>query len=465
MEISPKLNENKWLSISLIWLILGALFIFFNPFKIGMTLHYLSVAWEMYKNHIYLSTYSSGRIDFEKTPLLYWLIVGGWRIFGVNDFWPFILNYLIGWVILMLTAWLGMQLFQSARIAWLAVLVLISGFYWALFFQSIHFEILITLFGMLFLNWVVKATISQKNIYWFMAAMAFGLATFSKGLVSFIYYLPLVVFFPLFLEVKNLKAWYIKLILCMLSGLLIPLLWIISIYLYQGGSAVHYLLFGQVTQRVGVANSHKWWMALARVLTSFLPWVLLYGIYVAKSHEKIAKPIIVLWIVILIQVLFFGIFVELQALRYLAPLYPIIALLLVVGLEDLMSNKLFWGVASLTLCTVVVYQIYKVQTIPAQPMSVIAQRLKALENKGIPFAQFGYRPGNGNFEFLGRLNDDIPVLVDKSVQDKWLTDNPTGWVIKAFAKLPDQCQFAQQWKVDQWFVTLSTAEDFNKCFS
>lgn len=464
MKISPQLNENKWLPVSLIWLILCVLFIFFNPFKRGMTLHYLSVAWEMYKNHIYLSTYINGHPDFEKTPVLYWLIVGGWRILGVNNFWPFVLNYFVGWVVLMLTAWLGMQLFQSARIAWLAVLVLISGFYWPLFFQSIHFEILVTLFGMLFLNFVVKATISQKNMYWFLAAVSFGMATFSKGLVSFIYYLPLVVFFPLFLEIKDLKAWYTKLILSMLLGLLIPLLWIISIYLHHGGRAVHYLLFGQVTQRVGVANSHKWWMALARVLTSFLPWTLLYGIYCAKYHEKITKSVIVLWVVILIQILFFGLFVELQALRYLAPLYPIIALLLVAGLENLMSNKLFWGVAGLTLGVLVIYKIGKVHTIPAQPLGPIAQQLKVLENSGASIAQFGSSPGYDNLEFLGRLNYRIPVLTDKIMQDKWLTENPKGWVITAFAKLPAKCQSAQQWKVDQRFVTLSTAEDFNKCF-
>jgi 4-amino-4-deoxy-L-arabinose transferase-like glycosyltransferase len=86
MKTSFQYPKNTALPISFIWLAFGALFIYFHSYKAGMTLHYLSVAWEMYKNHLYLSTYINGSLDFEKTPLLYWLIVGGWRIRLVRRF-------------------------------------------------------------------------------------------------------------------------------------------------------------------------------------------------------------------------------------------------------------------------------------------------------------------------------------------------------------------------------------------
>ncbi len=224
--------QNKWVQIALLWFLLGALLIYAIPPRYGDPLHYLSVAWEMYKNHFYLSTYSSGNLDLQKTPLFYWPIVAGWRAFGLNTIWPYVFVYLVGWFNLLLTAWLAYQLFRQVRLAWLSLFILATSFYWPIFCQDIRFESLMVFFGLCFLNFSIKAETTKKNGYWVLAALSLGLCTFSKGIVAFLFYLPMAALAPLFLPEINFKNWCGKLLLMVICSLLIPVLWLFSIYLH-----------------------------------------------------------------------------------------------------------------------------------------------------------------------------------------------------------------------------------------
>ncbi len=453
--------KNKWLNLSIMWFIFGAFLIYVIPPRRGDPLHYLSMAWEMYRNHLYLSTYMGGRLDLEKTPLFYWPIVGGWHIFGVNNIWPFIYTYIIGWSNLMLTAWLAKQLFSNIRIAWISVFILITSLYWPLFFQDIRFEGLLVLFGMLFLNLVIKAATSGV-FYWILAAISFGFCTFSKGPVSFIYYLPFVVSLPFFVEIKNLKMWYLKLTVAILSGLIIPLLWLFIVYIQHGMPAINYLLFGQVTQRVGIVYKFLF-SPLIRGFINMLPWTLIYIFYLVWHREKLTKNILIWWVILLIQFLFFGVFVERQALHYLIPLFPIIAILMAPVLNKFMSDKQFWWIGGLFLLALAAYQI-TLRTTKYKTLEPIAKQLSLIQQSGAPIAQFGIKPGYQNFQFLGRLKYDIPILVDENIQTEWIKTHSTGWIIETYGVLPKNCHFSQQWRIaDKWIVVLLPVKDYLAC--
>jgi 4-amino-4-deoxy-L-arabinose transferase-like glycosyltransferase len=49
---------------------------------------YLSVAWEMWLRHDWLVPHLNGSPYPDKPPLLFWGILLGWRVFGVNVWWP-----------------------------------------------------------------------------------------------------------------------------------------------------------------------------------------------------------------------------------------------------------------------------------------------------------------------------------------------------------------------------------------
>ena len=74
--------------ILILWLIGGLSCIYLIPVSPGDDLHYLGIAWNMFKAHSWLLTYSMAdlhHVDLEKTPLLYWFILAGWHLFGVNE--------------------------------------------------------------------------------------------------------------------------------------------------------------------------------------------------------------------------------------------------------------------------------------------------------------------------------------------------------------------------------------------
>ncbi len=69
-----------------------------------------------------------------------------------------------------------------------------------------------------------------------------------------------------------------------------------------------------------------------------------------------------------------------------------------------------------------------------------------------------------NFEFLGRLTKDIPVIVDQPQQTQWIKENPQGWVIDAYQKLPQQCQFHLTWDIgNHSILTLATTQKYLEC--
>ncbi len=454
--------KNKWVNLSIVWFVLGAFLIYLIPLESGDQLHYLSVAWEMYKNHLYLSTYSGGRLDLEKTPLLYWLLVTGWRIFGVSNIFPKILMQIIGLFDLMLTAWLTQQLFGKIRIAWISIFLLLTSFYWAFFFQTIRFEGLVVFFGMLFLNLVVKATLSKNNFYWVLSAVVFGLCTFSKGPVSFLYYLPIVFCLPLFLKVENIKVWCLKLTIVMLSGLIIPLFWILLVYFQHGTAAVNYLLFGQVTRRVGIAFN-GFFMPIITLVANLLPWTLIYIFYLIKGQKKLEKEIIIFWGVLLIQILFFSFVVGKKSSHYLVPFAPIMSIIMAKFLYDKISDKQFWFLGAIFLLIFSIHQIH-LRTTKYRSLEPFAQEISKIAKLGIPLVQFSPRPGDQNFEFLARLDHDLIILTTREDQSSWLKDHPDGWIINAYQKLPDQCNFSYQSETsNHWVLTLSTAKSYLDC--
>ncbi len=74
---SPKIN-NLPVILVFLWLLMAISFIFFVPFEQGDELHYLAVAWNMFKAHAWLNTLWDAKVtDLEKTPILYWPILAG----------------------------------------------------------------------------------------------------------------------------------------------------------------------------------------------------------------------------------------------------------------------------------------------------------------------------------------------------------------------------------------------------
>jgi len=463
-------HRQKWLFLSLAWWLFAIMTIYFMPLRKGDELHYLTVAWEMYKNHIYLSTYLGEILDLEKTPLLYWPIVAGWHIFGVNDIWPFIYTYLIGWLNLILTGWLARQLFPgSAKNYWLAIIILMTGLYWPTFYDDIRFEGMTALFGLLFLNLICRTLIEDKFYNWLLAAIAFGLCTFSKGPVAFIYYLPLALLLAYWQKpLEKRISWYLKLASSVGVGLIIPLSWLIIVYFQHDYLAVHYLLFGQISKRVGLHFSLDQSLSFFK---NMLPWSLIFVFCLIKqnwqkSQTLIEKKIIILSLFILFQIIFFSFEVKLQAPHYLIPIYPIAAILMAEIIQRYLNMKHCLQIAGLFLLGLLIYDLSWQRPLRnAISLEPASQKIKLLENRNQTVVEFGAGAGYQNFGFLGRLNFLLTIIGDDKQKD-WLTANPNGWIVTTYKKLPECPGQYQSWPINnKEFLLLISVKNYLSCES
>ena len=95
---------------------------------------YLAVAWDMWLKGNYLVPHLNGAPYSHKPPLLFWLMAGGWHLFGINEWWPRLVAPLFGFGSLILTFYLGRTLWPESKETWpLAPILLFGSLFWCVF--------------------------------------------------------------------------------------------------------------------------------------------------------------------------------------------------------------------------------------------------------------------------------------------------------------------------------------------
>ncbi|HEY9422465.1 MAG TPA: glycosyltransferase family 39 protein, partial [Thermoanaerobaculia bacterium] len=95
------------------WVLLTALPLLLRPLMPVDETRYTSVAWEMWTRGDLLVPRLNGLPYSEKPPLLFWLMNLGWRVFGVNEWWPRLIPSLFALLNLFLTMALARRLWPD----------------------------------------------------------------------------------------------------------------------------------------------------------------------------------------------------------------------------------------------------------------------------------------------------------------------------------------------------------------
>ena len=117
----------SWL---ILWGVAVALALTLRPVLAIDETRYLSVAWEMWLRHDWLVPYLNGSPYSDKPPLLFWGMLLGWRIFGVNQWWPRLLPPLLGLISALLLVRLTRRLAPELPDAADRTLPFLSGLLW-----------------------------------------------------------------------------------------------------------------------------------------------------------------------------------------------------------------------------------------------------------------------------------------------------------------------------------------------
>ncbi|MGH8153842.1 MAG: ArnT family glycosyltransferase [Rhodanobacteraceae bacterium] len=269
-----RVPEWAWLAV---WgVLLLPLVLALPPIPIDET-RYLTAAWEMYNSGQWLVPTVNGAWYSDKSPLLFWLIAGGWKIVGVHT-WVARLEALIVAVGMLLTLRrLAARLGMDARGADLAMWVLAGCLGFAIFSTAIMFDLLLSLcvLGALHALLDLDAARWARGIGWLGAMI--GLGILAKGPVMLLHVVAVAVLAPLWSTTAHARKarWYFALLAGLLIGVAITLAWLVPAALYAGPTYWHPLI-DKVTGRIDHSFAHNrpvwWYLPLVPVL--LLPWLL-----------------------------------------------------------------------------------------------------------------------------------------------------------------------------------------------
>lgn len=308
------------------------------PLPIDET-RYLSVAWEMWLRGDFLVPHLNGEPYSHKPPLLFWLIQAGWKLFGVNAWWPRLVPALAAGVLLWAVRDLGLRLWPSQpKVAATSPLLLAGSGFFVAFSGFIMFDLLLAALVALAAraSWRMG---ESANPWWHALVAGFwsGLAILAKGPVALVFLVPLWLLGPWWRRDPRARGWrwWGAVLLAFLTAAAVALAWALPAAAAGGEAYAQAILLKQTSQRVVHSFAHQrpfWYYGLFLPLL-WLPLVLwprawqAFGT-VAGVRDAAGRY---LWAWVLLPLLVMSVVSGKQP-QYLLPLMAPLALLLARGL-------------------------------------------------------------------------------------------------------------------------------------
>lgn len=266
--------EWRWLAL---WCaLLLPLAVLFPPIPIDET-RYLTAAWEMFNSGQWLVPTVNGAWYSDKSPLLFWLIAGGWKIVGVHTWVARVEALIVALGMLLTVRRLAARLGLDARGADTAMWLLAGCLGFTVFSTAIMFDLLLSWCVLGALHALLDLDAGRWKRGMLALGVMIGLGILAKGPVMLLHIAAVAVLAPLWSDTARAhKArWYLALFAGLLIGVGIALAWLLPAAWY-GGPTYWQPLVDKVTGRIAHSFAHRraWWWYLPLVPVLLLPWVL-----------------------------------------------------------------------------------------------------------------------------------------------------------------------------------------------
>ena len=308
------------------------------PLPIDET-RYLTVAWEMWQRGDFLVPHLNGEAYSHKPPLLFWLFHAGWKVFGVNAWWPRLVPALAAALLLWVVRDMGQRLWPShPRVAATAPLLLGGSAFFLAFSGFIMFDLLLAALVAVAARASWRMGESQ-NPWWHALVAGFwtGLAILAKGPVTLVFLVPLWLLGPWWRREPRARGWrwWGAVLLAFLVAAAVALAWALPAAAAGGDVYAQAILLKQTSQRMVQSFAHQrpfWYYGLFLPLL-WLPWVLWPRAWQALATVAGVRDAAgrFLWAWLLLP-LFILSLVSGKQPQYLLPLMAPLALLLCRGL-------------------------------------------------------------------------------------------------------------------------------------
>lgn len=239
---------------------------------------YAAVALEMFERHEWLVPYLNGAPYSHKPPLLFWLVLGGWKLFGVSTLWARLVAPLAGILALSGVAALARTMWPGdTRSRKWAPLITGSALVWAAFGSLFMFDTLLACSALLGLVGIFDAVERGRARGVFLLGLAITLGVLAKGPVILVHVLPAALLAPWWAtprDDRRWRSWYAATLGAVALGAVGALLWAVPAGMAGGEEYQRAIFFGQTAGRMTQSFSHArsiWWY-LPILPALFFPW-------------------------------------------------------------------------------------------------------------------------------------------------------------------------------------------------
>ena len=251
---------------------------------------YTSVAWEMWLRGDWLVPYLNGETYSHKPPLLFWIFMLGWKLFGVNEWWPRLVPMLFSLGSLYLVQLLARRLWPQQDVHLYAPLILLGFTTWPFFSTAVMFDMMLAFFVLLAIVALQRAMSDGGMRWWLLAGLAWGLGMLAKGPVVFVHTLPIVILLRWWLpdgQRVDIPGLAKGLTIALLLAGCIILAWVVPAVFSGGEDYGRSLLLGQNIQRALKApnDALAWWFYLPVIPFLLFPWLYWGGIWQAALER------------------------------------------------------------------------------------------------------------------------------------------------------------------------------------
>lgn len=336
---------------------------------------YADAALNMLKSHNYLIPIYNTHIRLAKPPLLYWLIVVGFKIFGISPFSLRLPSAIAGSLCVLSTYFFGEKLSKDL------------GLYGAIsmgmaleFISNVRYaspEILFCFFisnGIYMLYFYFK---SQKLLYLILSVLSSSLAMLTKGPVGVLIVGFVGFWYIVFEDIRKLKDY--KLYVGFLLSFFIGSIWYLLVLHSPYRDILIHKFYVENIKRISSLESDPWYFYIKDTIVSFAPFsIMFYLIFLnIKSQKTLKLP--VLWFSSLFIV--FSI-VKMKIPTYLIPAYPAMGFMVgAFSLSKKYFKYMFWtlfGIGLLIYYTIVMFVLPSIE--PYRPYKNMGNVIKRYEN-------------------------------------------------------------------------------------
>ena len=240
---------------------------------------FLAIAWEMWNRRDLVVPHLNGA-PVAVAPLFFWVVQGGWSLFGPSEWWARSVPVLFMLGSLFFAARMARLLWPGQKyISRYLPFVLIGSFYWvwsATFFAPGMATVFFTVFALFTVLWMWR---TRDQRVWLLLGLALGLGMLASGSLILVYVLPVALLAPLWTRgtpVMPWKYWYADLGKASLAGFVIFAAWFLPAVARAKAAAVMPVLMAPIASHaLDLFPSARpvWWLLFLAPFMA-LPWLL-----------------------------------------------------------------------------------------------------------------------------------------------------------------------------------------------